>query len=32
MSRDADRSAAGKRWHQEQKWVERAPMTIRLIG
>ena len=26
------RSAAGSRWHHEQKWVERAPMTIRLIG
>ncbi len=26
------RSAAGSRWHHEQKWVARAPMTIRRIG
>ena len=26
------RSAAPSRWHHEQKWVERAPMTMRLTG
>jgi hypothetical protein len=26
------RSAADSRWQNEQKCVERAPMTIRLIG
>ena len=26
------RSPAGSRWHHEQKWVLRAPMTMRLTG
>ena len=28
----AARSAAGSRWHHEQKWVARMPITIRRIG
>jgi hypothetical protein len=26
------RSAAGNRWHHEQKWVDLAPITIRRMG
>jgi hypothetical protein len=28
----AARSARGRRWHHEQKWVARPPTTIRRIG
>ena len=32
MARAPARSAAGRRWHHEQKWVARPPTTIRRIG
>jgi len=32
IGRAPARSAAGRRWHHEQKWVDRAPMTTRRIG
>ena len=32
IARPAFRSAAPRRWHHEQRCVERAPMTIRLDG
>jgi hypothetical protein len=32
VSVDADRSAKGRRWHHEQKCVDRAPITIRRVG